>query len=282
AQEYEFSQLAYDHELLYALGSMLGLSSRQDILRLIQLVEQAGLDAMSTGVVLAWATEAQERGLISERDLGCRLKFGAVTGYIEAIKGLVDQRTEGYRVLALGAEGAAKFYGGREFALTLGKNEVAGYHTGYANIVGQALGARHSHLDNAGYSLDQEKEQLSAEKVADRLILEEVERDVLTSLCICLFARKVYDFTVVEKALGAIGIKTDSAQLYELGRRIYLTKRDIKSKWGFRADQVQIPRRFFQTPSLNGMLEQGHVDRIMDKYTERQEMLAKGVFPMPI
>jgi len=40
-------------------------------------IEVLGLDAMSTGVVLAWATEAQERGIISEKEtLGTKLSWG--------------------------------------------------------------------------------------------------------------------------------------------------------------------------------------------------------------
>ena len=44
---------------------MLGISDAAGYLRLTGAVEDCGLDAMSTGVVLAWATEALERGLIS-------------------------------------------------------------------------------------------------------------------------------------------------------------------------------------------------------------------------
>ncbi len=277
-QEYEFNQLAYDHELLYALGSMLGLASRQDVLCLIQAVEQAGLDAISTGVALAWATEALARGLITEAELGCRLDFGDLGGYLKAVVGVVRQESELYRVLALGTAAAAARYGGKGFALVLGGNEAAGYHTGYANMVGQAVGARHSHLDNAGYSLDQES-GLSLDQLASKLVQEELERNVLTSLCICLFARKAYDFDLVERALGSVGIEWSQRDLYELGRRIFLQKRDIQRRLGFKQENVQFPRRFFETPSLNGMLEPWQAERLLGEYLTKVDQLRMGTLP---
>lgn len=276
--EYEFSQLAYDHELIYALGSLLGLASRQDILSLIQAVEQAGLDAISTGVALAWATEALASGLIAEAELGCRLEFGDLGGYLAAVEGIVRQESEPYQVLAQGTAAAAARYGGEGFAMVLAGNEAAGYHTGYANIVGQAVGARHSHLDNAGYSLDQEQ-GLSLDQLASKLLQEEVERSVLTSLCICLFARKVYDFDLVQRALGAVGLNWGQRELYDLGRDIFLAKRDIQGRLGFKPERVQFPRRFFETPSLNGMLEPWQAERLLGEYLTKVEQFREGTLP---
>jgi aldehyde:ferredoxin oxidoreductase len=68
---------------------------------------------------------------------------------------MVRAPNEFYASLARGAEYAAAKYGGLEYAMTLGGNEVSGYHTGPASIVGQLVGVRHSHLDNAGYGIDQ-------------------------------------------------------------------------------------------------------------------------------
>jgi len=41
------------------------------------------------------------------------------------------------------------------FALAFGGNEMPGYHTGPACHLTCLTGARHRHLDSAGYSLDQ-------------------------------------------------------------------------------------------------------------------------------
>jgi len=75
---YRTIYLSYDYELIYALGSMLGISDSVDILKLIEIVEDMGVDAMSTGVALAWMTEAFQKGIITENILKRYLHNGGM------------------------------------------------------------------------------------------------------------------------------------------------------------------------------------------------------------
>lgn len=88
---------------------------------------------------------------------------------------------------------ASSKYGGEDFALEFGGNEMPGYHTGPVAHLGYLTGARHSHLDGAGYSIDQRmyKEGLkyTPEYAAKELFEEESWRQVLSSLVVCYFAR---------------------------------------------------------------------------------------------
>jgi len=153
---YKTSLFSYDYEPIYALGAMLGIDNPQGFLRLMDQVERLGLDAMSTGVVLAWATEALERGLIGGREtLGLKFRWGDYETYLRAIPLIVEQPNDFYRALARGVQHASSIYGGEDFALAFGGNEMPGYHTGPAAHLSYLIGARHSHLDSAGYSLDQ-------------------------------------------------------------------------------------------------------------------------------
>lgn len=267
--EYSWAGMSYDHEVLYSLGTLLGIGTRHGILRLINRVAQKGLDAIGTGVTLAWATEAAGRGLIDTRELGKSLAFGDVEGYENAIDAIVAGKSELARTLALGAAAAAERYGGSDFALTLGGNPVAGYHTGYANVLGQLVGARHSHVDNAGYSIDQKPRELSDEEIVDGLIAEEQERDALTSLAICLFARKVYDRPTVLAALNAIGIPWHEEDWVALGQRIYRDKVALKESFGFDYRALKAPARFFETPSMHGKLEPERLRRLLALFNER-------------
>ncbi len=276
--EIEPSFLSYDHELIYALGTMLGIGVRHEILRLIKAVERVGLDAISTGVALAWATEAQERGLLSVGDLGVRLSFGEVAGYLDAIALLVEGRTEAAHQLARGATAAAQVYGGGDFAVELAPGQgVAGYHTGYANVIGQLLGMRHSHLDNAGYSVDQSIGDRTDEEMVEEILKEEAVRCVLTSLVICLFARKVYDLPTVSAALGTIGIDQTEAQLEALGQDILARRFRLRARLGFDYDQLRIPRRLTETPSLHGQLDRGRLERMSALHRQRVEHLLAGM-----
>lgn len=268
--EYESKSLSYDHELIFALGSLLGMSSQEKIYDLIDVVEELGLDAISAGVALAWVTEAYNNGLVDEHTLGTKVAFDETSGYIEVLKSLVYPPNSFYATLAEGTEAAAEKYGGLDYALTLAKTEIAGYHTGHANVLGQAVGARHSHLDNAGYSVDQKnKAQDDPEKLVNDIIAEEKWRNVLNCLCICLFAREIYNPETVVAALASIGINVTTEELNKLGDDIFVMKHQARTKLGYNLDNLRFPKRFFDTPSLTGPLNQETINKMLSLYKEQ-------------
>jgi len=271
---YKTIMISYDYEPIYALGTMLGVARAEGLLRLLDKIEADGADAMSTGVVLAWATEAFEHGIISEKDtLGLKLKWGDYETYIKAIDMIVSQPNEFYRALARGVKYAANIYGSEEYALHYGGNEMPGYHTGPAAHVGFMTGARHSHLDSAGYSLDQKLlaagEKLTPERIAESLFEEESWRQVLTSLVICLFARKVYAPNVVSRALEVVGYNLREEDLYEIGREILRRKYRFKVREGFSKADIKFPRRILETPSPHGNLDLETLNKAVDLYIDK-------------
>jgi aldehyde:ferredoxin oxidoreductase len=274
---YKTTFIGYDYEPIYALGSMLGAREPEGMLRLLDVVEAYGLDAMSTGVVLAWATEAYSRGLITREDLaGVELRWGDYEAYIQAVRNIVEQPTELYRAMARGVAYAAEKYGGKDFALAFGGNEMAGYHTGPAAYLNYAFGARHSHLDSAGYSLDQKTigKTPQAEELPQKLVEEESWRQVLTSLVICLFAREVYKPDIVSSALKAVGFELGPEDLVELGRRILAEKYRLKLELGFKPEEVSFPKRIFETPTPHGKLDPEYMERARKAYAELVRKLA--------
>ena len=227
-----------------------------------------------TGVVLAWATEALDRGLISlEETAGIRLAFGEVEPYIQAVRNIVRQPNDFYRSLAKGARAAASQYGGEDFALTFGGNEMPGYHTGPACHLGYLTGARHSHLDSAGYSLDQQAakagRRLTPTEVAEKLLAEERWRQVLTSLVICLFARKVYDAETILDALATAGYRWTETDLDRLGIQTLRVKYAFKQREGFSFDSLVVPRRVIETPSPAGPFDEVFVRAAVQHYAQQ-------------
>jgi aldehyde:ferredoxin oxidoreductase len=266
---YKTTFIGYDYEPLYALGSMLGAGEARSVLELMDLVDSLGLDAMTTGVILAWATEACQRGLIKESDLGgLKLSFGDYDSYKKAVRYLVEQPTDLYKDLAKGLEYTAEKWGGKDFALTFGGNEMAGYHTGPAAYANYAFGTRHSHLDSAGYDLDQKTVGKTPEprELVVKLYEEECWRQVLTSLVICLFARKVYEPEVVVGALKPLGMEMSVDNLQSLGRKIYAEKYRLKLREGFAPEKVVFPKRIFETPTPHGALDPGYMEKVKEEY----------------
>ncbi|MTI80979.1 MAG: aldehyde:ferredoxin oxidoreductase [Firmicutes bacterium] len=275
--EYESKSISYDHELIFAMGSYLGISSRDKVLDLIDAVEELGLDAMTAGVALGWVTEAYKNGIVDEVTLGTKVQFDDTKGYIEVLKNIVYPQNSFYTELAKGTAAVAEKYGGKEYALTLAKTEIAGYHTGHANILGQTVGARHSHLDNAGYSVDQKnKDQKDLEKMVESIIEEEKWRNVLNCLCICLFARGIYDHQTVVSALNSIGIETNEEELNTLGEEIFKLKQQMRSKLGYNLGQLEFPKRFYETPSLTGKINEETLNKMLEIYKSRSQESESG------
>ncbi len=268
---YKIKFISYDHEPLYALATNLGIGSREGFLRLLDVVEEEGLDAISTGVILAWATEAYLNGLITEKELLTKLNWGDYESYIKVVRNIVLQPNEFYSTMALGVEEAARKYGGLEYALAFNKVEPAGYHTGPLYFVSLMIGSRHSHLDAGAYSLDQEllasKKQLPKPQEAVELIIEEESwRQVLTSLAICLFARGIYKPDVVVKCFKPLKVEYGVEQLKKLGREIWIEKQLIKRAEGFSPLSLRIPERILKTPTPLGNIDPEYIKEALKYY----------------
>jgi aldehyde:ferredoxin oxidoreductase len=260
--------ISYDYEPIYALGSMLGISDAEGLLKLIDQIERIGLDSMSTGVILAWATEAQERGIISEKETqDIKFSWGDYSSYIKAVQFIFKQPNQFYKALARGVEYTAQQYGGEDFALAFGGNEMAGYHTGPAAHIGLLIGARHSHLDNGGYSIDQKiltkEEKVSPEKLAKELLTEERWRQILSSLVVCFFARGIYTPEICSVALSSAGFDIAKEDFLGIGEEIHREKYRFKIQEGFSLDNYRLPERIFETTSLVGKIDKTFVYKVV-------------------
>jgi aldehyde:ferredoxin oxidoreductase len=270
---YKTTMIGYDYELLYSVGSMLGGSDVNGLLKILDRIEAYGLDCMSTGVSLAWATEALEKGIISEKDTGgLSLKWGDYPSYIEAVRMMLEQQNDFYAALSKGVEHVSGIYGGRDFALTFGGNEMPGYHTGPAAHVGCLAGARHSHLDNAGYSFDKKlmlNKDLPSDDIAEGILAEERWRQILSSLVICFFAREIYKPEIVKDALRIAGMDLSEDDFNIIGEMIHTEKYRFKIREGFSFDNLRFPKRIFETPSSAGMIDETYINNLFSSVKQK-------------
>ncbi len=275
---YLYRQVSYDYEPIFALGTMLHLRTPADILTLLDDVEKAGLDAMSAGVALAWATEALERGVISETDTGLRLAFGDLAPYRDGVHRLAAADTDFWRTLSRGADAAAHAYGGADFACVLGQ-EMAGYATGETFFVAQALGLRHSHLDTGAYSYDQSNPPQDTAAAVRFLLDDEAERVLLTSMVACLFARKVYTQERIAQCLEALGQNELAADLPATARRLQAMRWVQRLAFGFDPLAVTIPRRFTEVTTWRGPIDARYLEALRQDYAQAILRCAAEVHP---
>jgi len=263
--QYLYRQVGYDYEPIFATGSMLGLTHAPDVLTVMDEVEKAGLDVMSGGVALAWATEALEKGVVTEEQTGVALRFGEVQGYLKAVHMLGGAVNDFWRLLAGGTMAAARHYGGEDFACVLGQ-EMAGYATGEVFYVAQSLGLRHSHLDTGAYSYDQSNAPKDVRKALDFLLEDERERVILTSMVACLFARKVYDQATLRECLTVLGGRNVADNLDKASSAIQQLRWQARAAGGYDPMQVNIPKRFLEVSTWKGQADPQYMEELRLAY----------------
>jgi aldehyde:ferredoxin oxidoreductase len=265
ANRYLYRQIAYDFELIFAVGSMLGVMDCFEVLKLIDVAEKMGLDVMSPGVALAWATEALAKGIISTKETIVPLAFGNASAYGDALLHLAYGTNEFYQLLSSGTMKAAERYGGTAFACVLGQ-EMAGYATGRAFFVSQALGLRHSHLDAVGYSYDQKPTGETVEDIVKFLVQDEKERVFITSMVACLFARGVYKDEVLRNCLKSIGYGGLADNMDSVAGEIQRLRWRMRVGTGFRPENVSIPERFSEVTTRRGPVDRESIETLKALY----------------
>ncbi len=266
--QYLYRQVSYDHEPVFAAGSMLGVTDCFAVLGILDVAEKMGIDIMSAGVALAWATEATEKGIISEKETVAALLFGDAAAYQQAMLHLAIGANEFYRLLGQGIMKAAARYGGAEFACVLGQ-EMAGYATGEVFFISQALGFRNSHLDAAGYSYDQKNTDKDVAAAVQFLTDDERERVLLTSMVSCLFARNVYTPQLLAQCLEAAGYPTLAGSIDAVSRNIQKLRWRMRLATGFDPEAVTIPARFSEITTWKGRLDAEYLAALKGAYARR-------------
>lgn len=272
---YHYHQVAYDYEPIFAAGTMLGVTDTFGVLRILDEIEKVGLDAMSAGVALAWATEAFERGLVNEEQTVVPLAFGNVQHYQQAVEHLGRGVNDFYRLLGQGTLKAAKVWGGDDFACVLGQ-EMAGYATGELYFAAQTLGFRHSHLDTGAYSYDQKHAEKDVESAVDFLIADEPGRVFLTSMVSCLFARSVYNDEQLAECLSSVGYGELAGRIGHVAEHIRKLRWQVRAQTGFKPENFSIPKRFYTVKTWKGPVDSGYLDSLKQQYGKRIEALIKA------
>ncbi|HDQ40282.1 MAG TPA: aldehyde ferredoxin oxidoreductase [Desulfonatronum sp.] len=262
---FQIRQVSYDFETIFSLGSMVGLMDASSALALMDEVEKQGLDAMSTGVALAWATEAFQKGLLSMEQVEYDLAFGNLQAYKEAVWCLGHAKNEFYRDLAQGSMHAAGKYGGEDFACVLGQ-EMAGYATGETFFASQSLSFRHSHLDTGAYGYDQKHHDKNPDKAVAFMVEDERERVLLTSLVACLFARGVYKKELLAECLACVGLPDLAANMDQASEDMQRLRWRTRLATGFEPEKSRVPKRFLEVETWAGNMEPAYLDAVRQGY----------------
>lgn len=128
-----------EYETLSLLGSNCDISNIHDIAYLNYICDELGLDTCSAGVVLSFAFECYERGLLTKEDVGMDISFGDFESAVYLLRQIAERKGIG-NILAEGVRGAAETIGkgSYQYAIHVKGLEWTGYES--RNAPGMMLG----------------------------------------------------------------------------------------------------------------------------------------------
>ncbi|MFB3887905.1 MAG: aldehyde ferredoxin oxidoreductase family protein [Candidatus Bathyarchaeia archaeon] len=198
---YKGSTSRLEFECLWSMGPLCGIDRLDAIIEAMRIVNEYGMDGISIGVVVAFAMDLYERGIITkEQTDGIDLKFGNAEALIQIIHKI--GKREGWlgNILAEGTAKAAELIGGDayKYACHIKGLELPGYdlRTLKTAALGFSVSFRGAcHLRNGAYSPDVKGKvnRFKIEKGRGKMITDESYMyNIIDSLIVCKFSRGTY------------------------------------------------------------------------------------------
>lgn len=246
---------------------------------------QLGLDGDNASVVIAWAFECYEKGLLTKEDTG---GLELVWGNHDAVLALIEKLAyrEGIgELLADGTKAAAERLGGGsdEFALHIkGQDTVDGVRIskgwGFGVVTSPAAGR---HLRGATHSFSPEKLR-SYENVPYSVHMQEQFKAIVDMTGTCLYNNGLLSWEtriapdaaqyIAELTSSLTGMDLSVDRFMRIGRQIHnLEKAFNVLHGGFTRRDDYPPKRYWEEPVKSGPYKGEHIDhetweRMLDEY----------------
>ncbi len=285
-----------EYETIGLLGSNLGIDDIEAVAQANWLVDDLGIDSISTGNVIGWAMECYEKGILSKKDTdGLELNFGNAEATFALIKKIAYREGIG-GLLAEGVKSASAEIGkgSERFAIHVKGMEQSGYATHNATAMLLAymtcdVGAHHNRSWAITYDLQVGRELVVPEKVARVIWLQNFRPmfDVLGS-CRLQWVELGINRDLYLPALEAItGVNRTWEDLEKVGERIWNLTRMYwaRENEGFgRTWDMPSPRFYEDAPKTGATKGQitklEDVNKLLDMYYEQRGWTSDGL-PMP-
>jgi len=229
---YQGSTSRLEFECLWSMGPLCGIDRLDAVIEAMRIVNEYGMDGISIGVVVAFAMDCYEHGVITkEQTDGIDLRFGNAEALIQIIHKI--GKREGWlgNALAEGTAKAAEIIGGDawKYACHIKGLELPGYdlRTLKTAALGFSVSFRGAcHLRNGAYSPDVKGKvnRFKIEPGRGKMIVPDGHvYNVIDSLIVCKFSRGTYYDGLKDLAnyyTLATGIPMTDAELDKAGERI--------------------------------------------------------------
>ncbi len=299
-----------EYSTIGLLGANIGLASTEHVILLNNLVNDLGLDASSTGTILAWAMELYQRGIIDDAVTGGPLVWGdyeRVRHLIEDIayrRGFGDTLADSSQAKHRFPPEAADYLIAIKDLPQSDPHDVRYIKSFALGIAVASRGADHLRnrptLDILRLPDEVRLKIFGVETSADPTVYEgkagmvawhDDIYAVTDCLGLCKFVTHGFNsphllgYAHFGELINAVtGLAFDEAGLRAVGRRVIDLERQINLEFGrTRADDT-LPKRYFDDPMPARVTQGHHIDRekfqmMLDEYYVARGWTSEGYLP---
>ncbi|MGA2460299.1 MAG: aldehyde ferredoxin oxidoreductase family protein [Candidatus Bathyarchaeia archaeon] len=303
-----------EYESFVSLGGQSHVIDTEAVIKANEYCNLLGLDTISTGVVIAWAMETYERGLLGKEDMdGLDVAFGNAEVLVEIIQRIGYREGRIGNLLAEGVKRASERVGHEswKWAMCNSKGlEQSSVETrsakGYALAFAvNPRGPDHLHTQVfAEFGASPEAlaliERITGDKKWASPILTEFRPEIIRwhedcyavtdALGFCSFTT-TDAYSVSPKAMAdfftaATGIESDEALMMLAGRRIVTLEKCFNVREGATREIDDLPWRLMNEPGTSAwgkvMNSKQELDMMLDQYYQLHEWDSKTSWPYRI
>jgi aldehyde:ferredoxin oxidoreductase len=291
---YKGTMTRMEYETLWALGPYCGISRLDAIIKGMELCNYYGMDAIGAGVVVGFAMDCYENGILSQKDFdGLEAQFGnsdALLLILEKMgkrEGIGDVLADGVRMAAQkidkGAEKLAQHIKGLEvtgYDLRCLKTAALGFAVSFR-------GADHNRHGAYVFDVKGKVDRLKAERGRGKMVRDmEDTYALIDSLIICKFSRGTYynELEDMAKLYNLVtGIDMSAEELKRSGERINTIGRLINIREGFGRKDDTLPWKVMhmpipdEGPVKGAFVSQEELDLLLDDYYQSRGWNVDGV-----
>jgi aldehyde:ferredoxin oxidoreductase len=282
-----------EYQGMYALGTNCGVWYLPAIVKAGRLCDSLGVDVISTGVVIAWAMECTEKGILTPKETGgIDLSFGNHEALMEIIPKIANREGIG-DILAEGVKRASEKIGkdSESFAmhskgLEFPGFDVRGLKATALSFAVSTRGADHISAAVFGPEIRGRINRFKFEKGQGEFVAQkENNLTIFDLLMVCKFSGNLWmnpynDF--VRLYTLTTGIPLAVKELITAGERVWNMGKIYNVREGWTRKDDTLPPRVFNDPVSDGCAKGSHLtkeefDFMLDDYYAARGWTMEGV-----
>jgi aldehyde:ferredoxin oxidoreductase len=282
-----------EYETAAFLGTDVGVADIEDVAYANYLCDELGIDTISTGNVIAFATECYERGVISSKDTdGLQLSFGDPEPVFELIQKIAKREGVG-GTLAEGARHASEVFGGdsAHYAMQIKGLEISGYESRDAPAMMLAymtadVGAHHNRAWAITYDIEVGRDAVTEDKAAKVIELQHIRPLIdCFGACRLQWVELGMPLDYYVPAMKAItGVDRSWKDLTHIAERVWNLTRSfwVREIDGFGREWDYPPPRWYTDPVPTGpskgkLVSRENVEKLLDMYYGQRGWSDNGI-----